>query len=61
MKTPEIGTLEPVPSARLVPEGEDGFAYGEGASEQGFVLQSSVYFFAPSELTLSRLTSPRNP
>lgn len=34
MKTPEIGTLEPVPTARLVPEGGDGFMYGEGASEQ---------------------------
>lgn len=61
MKTPEIGTFEPVPSARLVPEGEDGFAYGEGAWERGFTLQSPVYFFGPSKLTVSRLPSPRHP
>lgn len=70
MKTPEIGTLEPVSTARLVPEGEDGFMYGEGASEQalpaalltaGFRVAELCLFFTPSKPIVSCLTTPRNP
>lgn len=69
MKTSEIGTLERVPTTRLVPEGEDGFMYGEGVSEQAlptalltaaFHVVELCLFFTPGKLTVSCLTSPRN-
>lgn len=60
MKTPEIGTLEPVLTARLVPEGEDG-SEKEPQSRQSFTLQGSLYFSLPVKLRLSRLTSPTDP
>lgn len=68
MKTPDIGTLETVPTVRLVSKGEDGFMDREGSSEQalpaallraGFPVAELV--FAASKLVVSHLSSPRNP